>query len=266
MSYSEIDIETLQSLISLENVTRNVIVIPFFLVELPNGEYNYMVLLKHTITEFLTQFGGVLQPNESFTEFLTNQILVGTKDLLNISDFSGSIFYVSTIPNVDGVTYLSSDKPIISLVFYPGQNEDGVIELKALNSFIRTFIERVKFQMKKDPFSDDFKENLVYITETELYFLARGTEYLLDSDDKTKTFSFQVSDGMLFKKDIIELYTPKIGEIPIEKIQNGNLAVNHPFVSTMYSKISAYFAKNLMDVFEAKSCIFKPAVSEKDEA
>lgn len=262
MSYTEMNLEALTSLISLENVARNVIILPFSLVQLPNGECKYVILAKHTITDFLTQFGGQMPSDVKLPDFLRDQIFTGTRGLLDITDFNWSIFYASTIPGTDGVTYLNNNKPIIALVFLPSDSNDTVQELQSLNNLIVNFINKVKIAMRNDPFSEDFNENLVYLTETELFYLVRGTEYLVDSDDDTQTFSFSVSDGMLFKKDIITLYATKEGDIPIEKMQSGNEQVNHPFVSMIYSKINGYISSNILELFETFESPFLKHFSE----
>lgn len=250
MSYMKIDVETLNSLITLENATRNVILLPFCLVELPNGDFKYFILAKHTITDYISQFGGTLKAGDNFPEFLTKNISNNTRNIINITDFSSSIFYASLEENSEGAISLSNNKPIISFVFWSSSDQDGIHKLSGLNNIIDEYIVNTKKLIKNEPFSEDFEENLVYLTETELFFLCRNEEYLLENDSGDETFSFQVSDGMLFRKDLIELYSPKDGDIPIQKFTNSDEIINHPFASVIFSKISSYIGDSVMNIFD----------------
>jgi hypothetical protein len=249
MSYQQINLQELDALINFENVQRNVIVLPFCLVETPKEGFKYYVLLKHTITNFLTQFGGSLKNREVLTDFLTSRIMKGTRSQLIIKDFEHSIFYVVTETRNDGNLYINDAYPIISLVYIPSSNPDTMFHLEDLNSIIANYIEDVKFTMRHDPSSEDFSENLVYVNETELFYLANGENYDIVDDETSETFTFKVSDGMLLAKPIIDLYMSKEGDIPLQKLQNGNAGFNHPFESVSFSQISDFFSINMMNLF-----------------
>lgn len=139
----------------------------------------------------------------------------------------------------NGVPFIVEDKiPVVTV-------ELKLQSFSQLNDLIESFIVETKTRMLRDPtMSGGFTSNLVYISESDLFYLARGTTYTVFSDGKQ--FEFDVSKGMFFEPEIVSLYTPGKDEIPISALSHTNS--NFPFKCITFSKISNGFATEIFDI------------------
>lgn len=225
-------------------MTSSLHIVPYTWIRDPEtDESKCFVLTLQEITEFIRPFRAETKPNEDVGKCVARTLREHTFGLIDIKEkkfVHRMNVHLYVDEDYEGNPMIASDKiPIVTVNLKLETRQE-------LDELIATYVQRLKNKLLMEPTSRGLATNLVYMTDSELYYLARGTTYsVIDGEEE---YEYPVSKGIFFEKEIVDIYTPNraAGEVPLTIIPNSD--ANSPFQSIVFSKISSEFAVTVFDV------------------
>lgn len=242
MNRERIDLNDFDQVLSIYDTASEVYILPYALIfdEQTQTTKCYTILFQE-LTGFIRPMTTQVSHGNVGYE-IARSIREATYGTINVK--SGTYndcmkVFACVDEDYNGVPFLVNDRiPVVTV-------ELKLQSLGQLNDIIASFIAETQTRMRREPtMSGGFTSNLVYISESDLFYLARGTTYTVYSDGNE--FEFDVSKGMFFEPEIVSLYTPEKTDIPITALNQSNS--NFPFKCITFSKISNGFATEIFEI------------------
>jgi len=190
-------------------------VIPYILCKIDENNYSYFIFMKNYLNETLDILSSKIYSCDEeyiFSDQIQNEIVNSTNGSITFYDKENSKYFVPISENSLGEKYISDKMPILVLALIPGANGNyfNKIELKHI---LMQFRESLSYKMRSFDSDFTYDGNLVFISDVELYDVCLGEKHYYEDPDG-QLYSRDVSEGILFDKDIIDIYKCKEGEIP----------------------------------------------------
>ena len=255
MRREKIKIKEFEELLTLFETESEVYILPYALIfdEKTQSTKCYTILLQE-LTGFIRPITAQVtatKPGYTIAKAL-REATYGIIDIAEEKYDSRMTVFLTSDEDYNGDPFIVENKvPVVTV-------ELKLASIDQLNKIIAKYIHKLKYKMAREPtMAGGFSTNLVYISESDLFYLARGTTYTTYDEDGE--YEFEVSKGMFFEPQIVDLYTPSKskGEIPISQINNSDS--NFPFQSVTFSKISNGFAIEIHEIMismEGEDAIF----------
>lgn len=244
MQAEKLKITDFTEILNIIDTTSSLYVIPYsWVTDSETGETKCFVFTMQEVTGFIRPFRASSKKDEEVSKTVANALRESTFGLINIKESKrNSVMKVHLYADVDeeGAPTISGEKiPIVTVNLKLRTKEE-------LNHLVESYVSLLKTKILMEPTSRGLMTNLVYMTNSDLYYLARGTTYTVTDEDEE--YEYQVSNGIFFEKDIVDLYTPNraAGEIPLTILPTPE--ANSPFQSILFSKISSEFAVMVYDI------------------
>jgi len=224
---------------------ENLIIVPHTSVRIDDKEETFVLLLntKNGEKNIVCDFGDIYNFS-SIDIFISLMINSKTMESFYIPPNyikQNTSFYATVEIDHEGNEYLVSNCPIFAFVDIGPSNKDE------LNNLISLFIENYKIRLRKSNSNYDFMSVLVYMPILDFYYLTRGTTYNI-TDEENNKYEMDVKDGILYDEDLISLYSPKNGDIPMSAIYNNKS--NFPFRIYNFSYVSSYIKKYMFPLLD----------------
>lgn len=261
MQLEKLKINEFTELLKLLEMSSKLNIIPYtWIIDPKTNESKCYVLMMQEITGFIRPFRSqtnIFQLHEresksseesssdhSIGNCIAKTIRDNTFGLINIKEHrfnsTMNVFLYSDI-DFEGETMIVKEKiPIVTVRLRIGS-------IERLNRLIGDYVQKIKTKLTTEPSSPGLSTNLIYMSSSELYYLSRGTTYSYICDDDSEC-EFEVSKGMFFDENIVDLYTPNRAEGEISLSEIPMLNANSPFQSITFSKISLDFGETIFDV------------------
>lgn len=228
----QISYKDLTKHLTTSSFSTQLVIVPYSWVDLNDGSKQAYTIVLHGINGFIRDFGGTVSKNTAISTFVSSNLESDSLGVIQV--FAKEIeenatFFAGIQTNFDGSKSLDPNSYISVFVNLGDSNR------KVLNSLIEAFSDKMKSNMRHYPNASNYNTNLIYLSQVDLFYICRGTTFCVEDNDGA-VYDVDVGDGMFLEDDLLTIYRPKTGDIPVSRILNG--ASNAPFSMSRYTDVS----------------------------